>query len=59
MDRHSDYDASREFVGEPWLRPTAQTADIVVTANLVYDRFRSYAARKNWVSRPTAGFFAG
>ena len=24
IDRHTDYDASREFVGEPWLRPTAQ-----------------------------------
>ena len=57
MDRHSDYDASREFVGEPWLRPTAQTADIVVTANLVYDRFRSYAARKDWVSRPTGSYY--
>ena len=57
MDRHSDYDASREFVGEPWLRPTAQTADIVVTANLAYDRFRSYAARKDWVSRPTGSYY--
>ena len=34
-----------------------QTADIVVTANLVYDRFRSYAARKDWVSRPTGSYY--
>jgi 4-amino-4-deoxy-L-arabinose transferase-like glycosyltransferase len=56
-DRYADYDASRDFIGEPWHRPTAETADIAVTANLVYDRFGSYAARKDWVSRPTAGYY--
>jgi hypothetical protein len=30
-DRYTDYDASRDFIGEPWLRPTANTADIAVT----------------------------
>ena len=29
----------------------------VVTANLAYDRFRSYAARKDWVSRPTGSYY--
>jgi 4-amino-4-deoxy-L-arabinose transferase-like glycosyltransferase len=57
MDRHTDYDASRDFIGQPWLRPTAKTADIAVTANLVYDRFRSYAARKDLVSRPTGSYY--
>lgn len=56
-DRYTDYDASRDFLGEAWLRPTAQTADIVVTANLVYDRYRSYAARKDRVSRPLSGYY--
>ena len=56
-DRYTDYDASRDFIGEPWLRPTANTADIAVTANLVYDRFRSYAARKDRVSRPTGSYY--
>ena len=45
------------FSATRWLRPTADTADIVVTANLVYDRFRSYAARKDWVSRPTGSYY--
>ena len=56
-DRYTDYDASRDFIGEPWLRPTAPTADIAVTANLIYDRFRSYAARKDRVSRPTGSYY--
>ena len=56
-DRYADYDASRDFLGEAWLRPAAQTADIVVTANLVYDRYRSYAARKDRVSRPLSGYY--
>ena len=28
-----------------------------MTANLVYDRFGSYAARKDWVSRPTESYY--
>ena len=55
MDRHSDYDASREFVGEPWLRPTADCRHRGY--GNVYDRFRSYAAHKDWVSRPTGSYY--
>ena len=51
------YDASRTFLGEPQLRPNADIADIVVTANLAYDRFKNYAARKDMVSKPVAGYY--
>ena len=57
MDRHTITTPRVNLLGEPWLRPTAQTADIAVTANLVYDRFRSYAARKDLVSRPTGSYY--
>jgi len=56
-DRYAHYDASRTFLGEPQLRPNADIADIVVTANLAYDRFKNYAARKDMVSKPVAGYY--
>lgn len=56
-DRYADYDASRPLLGDAPLRPSAHTTDIVVTANLTYDRFNSYAARKDRVSLLTAGYY--
>ena len=49
-DRYADYDTSRKLLGELPLQPSAATADIVATANLVYDRFKNYAARKDKIS---------
>jgi hypothetical protein len=56
-DRYADYDASRTFLCKPQLRPNEDTADIVVTAKLAYDRFKNYAARKDSVSKPVAGCY--
>jgi hypothetical protein len=56
-DRYADYDAPRKFLREPQLRSYADTADIAVTANLAYNPFKNYAARKNTVSKPVAGYY--
>jgi hypothetical protein len=55
--RYADDDASRMFLCKPQLRPNADTPDIVVTAKLAYDRFKNYAARKDSVSKPVAGYY--
>jgi len=47
---------ARIVLGEPQLRPNADIADIVVTANLAYDRFKNYAVRKDMVSKPVLGY---
>ncbi|HYB05523.1 MAG TPA: hypothetical protein VED02_02145 [Methyloceanibacter sp.] len=50
QDRYAHFDISCTFLGEPQLRPNADIADTVVTANLAYDRFKNYAVRKDMVS---------
>jgi hypothetical protein len=51
FDRYSDYQKSRRLLGLTW-RPTKDMADIVVTANLAYDRFNMYSPPKG--SSPVA-----
>jgi hypothetical protein len=45
FDRYSDYQLSRTILGLV-SRPTKDVADIVVTANLAYDRFNFAVPRK-------------
>jgi 4-amino-4-deoxy-L-arabinose transferase-like glycosyltransferase len=59
IDRYADYDSSRKLLGDATMRPAADAVAIVATANLVYDRFRSYAARKELVSWLMAGYYRG
>jgi 4-amino-4-deoxy-L-arabinose transferase-like glycosyltransferase len=56
-DRYADYITSRKLLGEIPLQPTAATTDIVATANLVYDRFKNYAARKDKISLRAARYY--
>ena len=61
-DRYSDYQRNGRRILGLRMRPTKDTADIVVTANLAYDRFEFYAARKGTVQqtvRPTGSFSCG
>ena len=58
IDRYADYDNTRPILGLR-LRPTKDTADIVVTANLTYDRFESYAAPKDPAREAMAGYYRG
>jgi hypothetical protein len=39
------------------MRPTKDTADIVVTANLAYDRFEFYAARKGSIQADSPAYY--
>jgi len=39
------------------MRPTKEMADVVVTANLSYDRFEFYAARKGTVQADCAAYY--
>ena len=55
-DRYADYKTSRKLLGIT-LRPTAADADLIATANLTYDRFKTYAARKDTVSKRLAGYY--
>jgi BolA family transcriptional regulator, general stress-responsive regulator len=57
-DRYADYDTSRKLLGDR-LRPTGQTIDVVVTSNMTYDRYDSYAARNAPVLRRPAGYYHG
>jgi len=60
-DRYSDYQRNGRRILGLRMRPTKDTADIVVTANLAYDRFEFYAARKGTVQqtvRPITGSFS-
>jgi hypothetical protein len=45
-DRYSDYQRNGRRILGLRLRPTKDTADIVVTSNLAYDRFAFYAAER-------------
>ncbi|MGB6703068.1 glycosyltransferase family 39 protein [Methyloceanibacter sp.] len=57
----SDYQRNGRRILGLRMRPTKDTADIVVTANLAYDRFEFYAARKGTVQqtvRPITGSFS-
>ena len=58
IDRYADYDNKRRILGLR-LRPTKDTADIVVTANLTYDRFDNFAAPKNPAPDSLAGYYLG
>jgi hypothetical protein len=56
-DRYSDYQqAGRRILGLR-MRPTKDMADIVVTANLAYDRFEFYEARKGSVQADSAAYY--
>jgi hypothetical protein len=50
LDKPEPVGYARHGLCKPQLRPNADTADIVVTAKLAYDRFKNYAARKDSVS---------
>jgi hypothetical protein len=56
-DRYSDYQRSGRRILGLRLRPTKDTADIVVTANLAYDRFEFYEARKGSVQADSAAYY--
>jgi hypothetical protein len=58
IDRYADYDNTRRILGLR-LRPTKDTADIVVTANLTYDRFDNFAAPKKPAPDSMAGYYLG
>jgi hypothetical protein len=53
-DRYSGYQRNGRRILGLRLRPTKDTADIVVTSNLAYDRFEFYAARKGSVQADSA-----
>lgn len=55
-DRYADYDTSRQLLGDG-LRPTERTTDIVVTSNMTYDRYDSYAAHNAPVLKRPAGYY--
>ncbi|MGB2933435.1 MAG: glycosyltransferase family 39 protein [Methyloceanibacter sp.] len=57
-DRYADYDGNRPLLGAK-LRPNAATADLVLTANLTYDRIFNYAAQKNPVTSPFVDYYRG
>jgi hypothetical protein len=56
-DRYSDYQRNGRRILGLRLRPTKDTADIVVTSNLAYDRFAFYAARKGSVQADGAAYY--
>jgi hypothetical protein len=56
-DRYSDYQRNGRRILGLRMRPTKDTADIVVTANLAYDRFEFYAARKGTVQADSAAYY--
>jgi len=56
-DRYSDYQQSGHKILGLRMRPTKDTADIVVTANLAYDRFEFYAARKGSIQADSAAYY--
>ena len=56
-DRYSDYQRNGRRILGLRMRPTKDTADIVVTANLAYDRFEFYAARKGSVQADSAAYY--
>lgn len=54
IDRYADYDRTRRILGLR-LRPSKDTEDVVVTANLAYDRFDNYFAPKDPTPESMAG----
>ena len=56
-DRYSGYQRNGRRILGLRLRPTKDTADIVVTSNLAYDRFAFYAARKGSVQADGAAYY--
>jgi Dolichyl-phosphate-mannose-protein mannosyltransferase len=58
-DRYADYDTSRPLLGTLAVPPARSAADLVVTANLTYDRYDNYAARHNRASNPAADYYQG
>jgi hypothetical protein len=58
-DRYADYDTSRPLLGTLAVPPARSAADLVVTANLTYDRYDNYAARNNRASNPAADYYQG
>jgi len=58
VDRYADYERARRILGLSF-RPTEDMADIVVTANLAYDRTDNYALPRASDSASMAGYYRG
>jgi hypothetical protein len=58
VDRYGDYERARRILGLSF-RPTADMADIVVTANLAYDRADNYLSPRDPDPQSMAGYYRG